>query len=282
MKVAVLSDIHGNYVALQKCLEHAGEQKVDAYFFLGDYLGEFPYPQRTMQILYDLRKEKHCVFIRGNKEDYWLNRRNNVNCDWKEGNHSIGAMKYVYENLNAKDFSFFESLSICESVHLDGTSPILLCHGSPTDNRVKMLADNEQVREIVAPVVEKYILCGHTHTQQIVLDDRKKIWNGGAVGVPRYGKGVTQYMLLTSDGQEWKHSFVSLGYDVDRVAKEIHESGLWDITPHWCRITEHLLYHGTPSHGDVLNDAMRINSYKNPWYGIPDEDWEEALKENGI
>ena len=44
MKVAVLSDIHGNYVALQKCLEHAGEQKVDAYFFLGDYLGEFPYP----------------------------------------------------------------------------------------------------------------------------------------------------------------------------------------------------------------------------------------------
>ncbi len=42
MKIAVMSDIHGNYIALQRCLAHALEQNVDAYIFLGDYLGEFP------------------------------------------------------------------------------------------------------------------------------------------------------------------------------------------------------------------------------------------------
>ena len=53
MKIAVMSDIHGNYIALQRCLAHALEQNVDAYIFLGDYLGEFPYPQRTLEILYE-------------------------------------------------------------------------------------------------------------------------------------------------------------------------------------------------------------------------------------
>ena len=51
MKIAILSDIHGNYIALQKCLDHALSQKVDSYIFLGDYLGEFPYPQKTLEIL---------------------------------------------------------------------------------------------------------------------------------------------------------------------------------------------------------------------------------------
>lgn len=83
MKIAVMSDIHGNYIALQRCLAHALEQNVDAYIFLGDYLGEFPYPQRTLEILYELKQNTSCIFIRGNKEDYWLNRRKDQNCDWK-------------------------------------------------------------------------------------------------------------------------------------------------------------------------------------------------------
>ena len=33
MNLAILSDIHGNYIALQSCLKHAWEQQVDAYLF---------------------------------------------------------------------------------------------------------------------------------------------------------------------------------------------------------------------------------------------------------
>ena len=68
MKIAVMSDIHGNYIALQRCLAHALEQNVDAYIFLGDYLGEFPYPQRTLEILYELKQNASCIFIRGIKK----------------------------------------------------------------------------------------------------------------------------------------------------------------------------------------------------------------------
>lgn len=282
MKIAVLSDIHGNYKALQKCLEHAKSQNIDTYFFLGDYVAEFPYPQKTMEILYDMRVKYQCYFIRGNKEDYWINRRKDVNCDWKNGNRSIGAMNYCYDNLTSRDIDFFETLPICESIHFDGLEPILLCHGAPIDNRVKLLPDDEKTKEIVNAYSERYILCGHTHTQQLVLNDEKIVLNPGAVGVHLHSKKKTQYMVLESDGQEWKYKFISLDYDVDSVMKEMHESGLWDITPYWCKITEHLLYTGEISHGTVLNEVMRLNGYKDNWYNIGDEYWDEALRGLGI
>ena len=282
MKIAVLSDIHGNYIALQKCLEHAEAQNIDAYFFLGDYIGEFPYPPKTMKILYDIREKYQCFFIRGNKEDYWINRRKDINCDWKNGNHSIGAMIYCYKNLTSKDIDFFETLPICECIQFDDAAPILLCHGTPENNRGKLLPDDEKTREVVKEYAERYIVCGHTHTQQLILNDEKTVLNAGAVGVPLHGKMKTQYMVLNSDGQEWEYQFISLNYDVDHVIKEIHESGLWDIAPYWCRITEHLLYTGEISHGTVLNEAMRLNGYKDNWYNIEESYWDEALRTLGI
>ena len=53
MEIAVLSDIHGNYVALERCLEYAFSQNIGTFIFLGDYIGELAYPGKTMQILYD-------------------------------------------------------------------------------------------------------------------------------------------------------------------------------------------------------------------------------------
>ena len=69
MKVAVLSDIHGNYVALEACMEIVRKKQVDAIIFLGDYLGEMAYPRRTLDTLRSIAEEYPCYFIRGNKED---------------------------------------------------------------------------------------------------------------------------------------------------------------------------------------------------------------------
>ena len=40
MKIAVLSDVHGNYIALQKCIDYVLFKGVDAFIFLGEYVGE--------------------------------------------------------------------------------------------------------------------------------------------------------------------------------------------------------------------------------------------------
>lgn len=282
MKLAILSDIHGNYISLQSCLKHAWEQQVDAYLFLGDYLGEFPYPKKTLEILYELRSNYSCFFIRGNKEDYWINRRKDVRCDWKNGNHSIMAMLYNYENLTSADIDFFESLPISQRIAFDGMEPVLVCHGTPFANNKELHPNSEDFKDILHKCQENYIVCGHTHIQGIVYNSEKKIINAGAVGVPLKSPHKTQYMILTSDSCGWNPEFISLEYDVEKVIKELHESGLWDLSPYWCRITQHLLYTGEVSHGTALFHVMKLNGYKDPWYNIAPSYWEEALRELGI
>ena len=282
MKIAILSDIHGNYIALQKCLDHALSQKVDSCIFLGDYLGEFPYPQKTLEILYEMRSKYSCFFLRGNKEDYWVNRRKDVNCEWKNGNHSIMAMITNYENLYTTDIDFFQSLPISRKIELEGFEPILVCHGTPYVNNRTLLPYDERIQEIISECEEKYIICGHTHIQGLVYDGEKKVINAGAVGVPLKCPQKTQYTILVSEGREWNYNFISLEYDVKKVVHEIHESGLWDKSPYWCKITEHLLYTGEISHGTVLNHVMKLNEYRDPWYNIDAIYWEAALHDLGI
>lgn len=48
MKIAVLADIHGNHIALETCIHEAKKHGAEEYLFLGDYLGELAYPEKTM------------------------------------------------------------------------------------------------------------------------------------------------------------------------------------------------------------------------------------------
>lgn len=73
-RIAVIADIHSNYIALKTCIDHALQNKVDRFIFLGDYLGDCACPQKTLQFLYQLAKDFNCSFIRGNKENYWINQ----------------------------------------------------------------------------------------------------------------------------------------------------------------------------------------------------------------
>ena len=47
MEIAVLADIHSNYVALETCMRFALKRGIRKFLFLGDYIGEMAYPERT-------------------------------------------------------------------------------------------------------------------------------------------------------------------------------------------------------------------------------------------
>ena len=96
IKIAVLSDIHGNYVALQKCIDYALNLGIETFVFLGDYVGELAYPQKTMEQLYTLKEKYPCYFIKGNKEDYWLNYKASGEIGWSEIDSTTGSLYYTY------------------------------------------------------------------------------------------------------------------------------------------------------------------------------------------
>lgn len=282
MKIAVLADIHGNHIALEACMDYLEKQNVDACIFLGDYIGEFPGTEKTMKILYDIQRMKPCYLIKGNKEDYQLTGLGEGHPEWDPFPSTIGMIRYGRNHLTEKDIAFLKELPISQTVSMDGMQDIVICHGSPRKVNEKIYAGQEQNAEILSEVTEKYILCGHTHRRTNSEELSKIIWNPGSVGLPLDGSSAAQFMIIHSEGSEWKPEFLSLKYDTEKIIKEMQEEGFHTIAPYWFKITKELLRGGTVSHGTVLSRAMEICRQKNGecnWPGIPEDCWEQAYDE---
>lgn len=281
MKIAVLSDIHGNYIALQKCLDYATSLGADTFIFLGDYLGELAYPQKTMNILYLLKEKQRCFFIKGNKEDYWINYEKEPK-GWKEYDSTTGSLYYTYQHLKPKDLHFFKSLSFREELKFDGLLPITVCHGSPQKINEKLLPDNERTFLVMENNPSNYILCGHTHIQGKIEHNGKVVLNVGSVGIPIHSNGKAQFMILEGTQGKWNYEFVSLEYNMEKVIADLYSSGLCQKAPYWCKVTQNLLRTGEISHGAVLTRAMALCKDKFGechWPDVPEECWEQAVKE---
>ncbi len=283
MELAVLSDIHGNHTALQKCIEYSLQRGVDAFVFLGDYLGELAYPQKTMQILYHLKKEYPCFFVKGNREDYWLeHRKNETGALWKEYDSTTGALYYTYHELTPQDFAFFQTLSHKAELVFAGLPPVTICHGSPRRVNEKLLPDDENTRRIMEEEAAAYILCGHTHVQGKIEHAGKVVLNSGSVGIPLHGKGRTQFLLLHGGQGRWEAEFAEVEYDAEKVIEELRLCGLYERAPSWCRVSESILRMGGASHGEVLARAMELCRQKNGscvWPAVPEECWVQAIGE---
>lgn len=282
MKIAVMSDIHGNYVALERCIEYALSEGVQAFVFLGDYVGELAYPQKTMDILKELKNHHSCYFVKGNKEDYWLNYERDGECGWSENDSTTGSLYYTYHNLSSDDLVFFKSLSHSAEISFEGLPIITICHGSPMQANEKLLPDKQKTFEIMERDNNTIILCGHTHLQGLIEHDGKMVLNPGAVGVSLHSDGKSQFMILTGTEGTWEHEFISLDYDVEQVIADLKTSGLSVKAPSWCKVSEHLLRTGEISHGTVLAKAMALCKEELGeciWPMIPEKYWEMAVEE---
>lgn len=281
MDIAILSDIHGNYEAFHTCVQYALKRNVTNFWFLGDYVGEFGFPQRTMNLLYELNEKYTCTFIRGNKEDYWIDYEGSDHTLWREHDSTTGSLYYTYHNLTDRDLLFFKSLKIMQEIKLTDKEKIVICHGSPISNKGKLLPDNEKTYEIMESCEADIIFCGHTHIQREFVHNGKKVINPGAVGVPLQSMGKTQFMLLNETKNGWKEEFVSLEYDVKKEFENFRLSGLSEYAPYWCKVTKQLLKTGSISHGVVLAKAMEFCREEEGdciWPVVPEKYWEKAYK----
>lgn len=281
MQLAVLSDIHSNHHALQACLAHAVQHGADAFLFLGDYVGELAYPQKTMELLYAFMEEHDCHFIRGNREDYWSEYEARGKTGWKDFDTTTGCLYYAYHNLTDRDLVFFQSLPLATEVSFPGLSPLLLCHGSPRRTNEQLWPEAENTLSILDDLSSDYLLCGHTHQQYKVQHRGKTLLNPGSVGMT-HGCAKAQYMLLESVGDRWQETFIQLDYDVEATIREMHESGLSQRAPYWCLTTEHMLRGGSISHNHVLERAMQLcreDTSVCTFPEIPEGCWEQAARE---
>lgn len=296
MEIAVMADIHGNYVAFEQCMEYCRQRGIDTYIFLGDYAGEMAFPEKAMEMLFKIKEKYRCYFVRGNKEDYWKNYRDKGETGWKEYDSTTGSLYYTYYHLSQKSMDFYNTLPVQMKLAIEGFPEMTICHGSPYKTNEKIMPDCERTFDIIKQNDTDVILCGHTHHQRSIEYEGRYVLNPGAVGVSLYAEGKAQFLILSNDmdssdkSMSWttmkdfavKYAFISLPYDGERVIRDLHEAGLDKYAPCWCQITEYLLRKGDVPHGRVLNRAMELCKKKEGdciWPNIPEEYWCQAVKE---
>ena len=286
MKIGVLSDIHGNVWALKECLKYLEKENADAYFFLGDYIGELPAVQECIDIIRNLAKEKRCYIIKGNKEEYLLKGICEGHTEWDEYKSVVGMLRYSASSINYETKSFLCNLPISMVIKFDGHKEILICHGSPNGCRIPVISHKNGLNtELLGDINQEYIIHGHTHYQEKMDYDGKHIWNAGTVGLQCNGKTETQFMLLTSEGQEWIPKFISLKYDYEAVVADMHKKNLYEIAPYWARATESLITgKNRVENGKMLMKAMELCSQAEGsciWPQIPEKYMKAAFEALG-
>ncbi len=281
MKIAVFGDIHSNHIALETCIHHAMDQGVDEFLFLGDYISDCPYPDKTMKVVYEMEEKYCCRFIRGNREDYMLNHRKHPEERWTYSSAS-GNLLYTYENLTERDLDFYERIDIQGIYEKEGYPSFRYCHGSLMSSNELLLPENENLDKIMSDLDVNLLISGHTHIQETVRFGNKRLIHPGSVGLPWYYEGKTQYMILHGTQKGWEEEFFQLTYDVDRVKKEFETSGIMQKAHYWARLALHTLYTGDDYFSPCLQLAIKLCEEAETiviWPDIPEKYWEMAYRE---
>lgn len=281
MKLAVFSDIHSNYSALKTCVDYGVKQGAQQFIFLGDYISDCAYPQKTMDLIYRLKKEYPCSFIKGNREEYMEQQRSGQGSPW-EWNSQSGSLLYTYSQLREEDFSFFGALGITAGLSIPGHSHIRLCHGSPAKSRDFLSKGSEATALWAKSIEEDYVLCGHSHLQWDFMENGKRFINYATVGSPIGNDPRASMGILESEGRQWNSCTVLLEYPIGDELAAIEESGLAQKGRKWTAAVAMQLQDGI---NHPLNRVERVQEMakEQGFMGkLPESLWEEAARELGI
>lgn len=281
MKIAVLGDIHSNHIALEACMDRIAAEHADGIAFLGDYVSDCPYPQKTMRILRNIPDNYMTWFVRGNREDYMLNHMHSLTDGWHYCSQS-GSLLYTFENLTGSDLRFFESMPIGMEVKLDRYEPFSICHASMQSNSELFCGDTPETRRVMDEMTTRLLVCGHCHIFYELTVGGKTLVNAGSVGNPLHeGHDATIVMLTAEEGEQWSHELIRVPFDTEAVVGEFERSGLLEKANVWSRA-----YIAALRTGRNYNiEAVRYVAKESRRRKLPFDDeslWQEAAEKLGI
>ena len=226
MKIAIISDIHGNMQALQAVMKNIRLNKCDKIIGLGDYAMAGPQPVEVVDWFIENKQEKELILIQGNTDK--------LIAEYEEGVYQAvkakfpvmaEALKDDVELLNWRHKDFLRSLPNQLNLEFEGVK-FLLVHGSPRRNNEDILPDTpmETVEEMVKDTDAAVILCGHTHIPcGFQTTTKKTVLNVGSVGRPFTEEPQACYLIVTVENGKLliQHNFVK--YDNEQAASILRE-----------------------------------------------------------
>ena len=229
-KIALLSDIHGNILALEAVVADLSRRGVDNVVTLGDLVSGPLWPKETAEFL----MKQNWIQIAGNHERQILTTPED-----QKG----PSDRYADRMLDEAQHDWLRSLPT--SLELD--EGITLYHGAPSDDLTYLLeviengrvhlAGPRVITERLNGIRPPVLACGHSHTQRVVrLPEGMIIVNPGSVGMPAYtddgprphvletGSPHARYAILEKTTAGWVPQLISVEYDHEKAARQADEN----------------------------------------------------------
>lgn len=233
MRLAIVSDVHGNLVALRRVVAHLQTQSVDLVVNLGDCVSAPLWPSETFEEL----KRLNALTVRGNHDRVLA-----------DGAWAADSPTVAFTQAQLTDSARHELASLPTTRLID--DDIFAVHGTPASDVEYLLEERVDGRlcyvttatlgERLAGTTGSLVLCGHSHLQHTAwAPGRRLVINPGSVGCPRYagnsdplineaGSAHARYAIATKRGGAWSVDLFVLDYDWSPVVARAKAVGRED------------------------------------------------------
>lgn len=220
MRVAVISDIHANLIALEEVLKDIEKENCEHIVCLGDIVLAGPQPISILEFV----KQQNWTMIQGNTDKLIAEYGQDVLDMMKEkypvmANAIVDDMNYITD----EDQKFLTELPPQTEMEIEGVK-VLFVHGSPRANNEDILPNREltEIEEIISGVDADLILCGHTHIPcGYQTNNKQTVVNVGSVGRPMTPTPLACYAVIDFENGIFniRHKFVD--YDREKAAEQL-------------------------------------------------------------
>jgi diadenosine tetraphosphatase ApaH/serine/threonine PP2A family protein phosphatase len=234
MRIALMTDIHGNREALAACLDHAAQNGIDRYVFLGDYAGYGADPGWVIDTVMD-HVARGAVAILGNHDAAVLTDTDDMN------ESAAVAIAWTRTQLDARQRAFLAGLPL-----LIEEKDRLYVHGSAFEpDQWHYVTELYAASKSLMATPAHATFCGHTHVPALfhmsmtgkfasfepvarvdipLTPQRRWLAVIGSVGQPRDRDPAACYAVL--DDERYVLTYVRVPYDIESAARKIQAAGL--------------------------------------------------------
>ena len=217
MKVAILSDIHGNHYALEQVLNEASKIGVGKLLVLGDIVGYYYRPEVVLELLskwpYEIIKGNHEMILK----DLHDGKINSNDLKRKYGNGHEQALK----RLDSSQCDWLFTLPQQKTVVIDGVS-FQMNHGSPWSIDEYLYPNTStDLLEKCDSLEHDFVLIGHSHYSFSFQCKHSILINSGSVGQSREKGGLAYWSIVDTHNKSFE--IYKTKYDTASLLKEVYK-----------------------------------------------------------
>lgn len=237
MRIAVISDIHGNFVALDAVLDDLSMDHYDELICLGDVAMNGPRPRLCLHRIRDIG----CPVIMGNADARVIGQEPPYTSEPGADHPVFMIFAWCVEQLSVSDRDFIATFRSTIEMPLDETSSILFFHGSPRHHSdyIVSTTDEDDLSDMLGGTTATVLIGGHTHLQMLRRKGGRTIVNVGAVGRPLLRDPLdaldsfivapwAEYAMIEAENGRLSVDFRRIPIDLTMLEQDSVESGMPD------------------------------------------------------